>query len=283
MTSSRGRCSAATRCASWRKSVACSRRRRFGTGFARLWCVVELPRQYRVPNEPLILLADGMRFQFAGKPWVLYLMAVRPCSGKTALFLDPCLIPGQEGARRWERALQSIPTSVYSRVRALVVDNLNGMQKIAKRQHWILQLCHFHLIHKLQFHRRGQHRTLKGGCVREEIYRLVRVALDAPEGPLLKETISELQRCSLGDCGTLRMQAVVRDFLACLEHYRAYRVHPDLDLPTTTNVMESMGGIIRDLLRRSHSANNPQSLILWTTAMTRLHPHLVCNGRRSTD
>src|ERR1700690_3004668 len=36
---------------------------------------VELPRQYRVPNEPLILLADGMRFQFAGKPWVLYLMA----------------------------------------------------------------------------------------------------------------------------------------------------------------------------------------------------------------
>jgi hypothetical protein len=241
------------------------------------------PRRYRVPSGPLILLADGMRFQFGGKPWVLYLTAVRPCRGTAALFLDPCLFPGSEGARRWERAFDGVPAQIRSNVRALVADNLNGMQKIAKRQRWVFQLCHFHLIHKLQFHRRGKTRALKGGRVREKIYVLVRTALKLPDGLKLDKTVGALRKRAAGDCGTRRMQAVLRDFLACLHHYRAYRAHPELDLPTTTNVMESMGGIIRDLLRRTHAANNPKSLLRWTTALIRLHPHLVCNGRHSTE
>lgn len=64
---------------------------------------LEQPPKPRMPDGPLVLLADGMRFKFAGKPWVLYLTAIKPCSGKTALFFDPMLIIGLEGAWRWER------------------------------------------------------------------------------------------------------------------------------------------------------------------------------------
>jgi len=241
------------------------------------------PRRRHLPQGPLVLLADGMRFQFAGKPWVLYLTAIKPCSGKTALFFDPMLIIGREGAIRWEQAFAAIPRNAHRRICGLVVDNLNGMQKIAKHQKWVLQLCHFHLIHKLQFHRRGRYRALKGGKIREEIYHLVLNALELPAGAAFERTISDLRKRAAGDCGTARMQAVLREFLACLEHYRAYRAHPALGMPNTTNVMESMGGVIRDLLRRSRSATNPNSLLDWVTAMIRLHPQLVCNGKISTD
>ena len=39
--------------------------------------------------------------------------------------------------------------------------------------------------------------------------------------------------------------------------------------------------MIRDLLRRSRAANNPKSLLRWTTAFVRFHPQLVCNGFHS--
>lgn len=244
---------------------------------------VGLPRNYRMPRGPLILLADGMRFQFVGKPWVLYLRALKPCAGASALFLDPVLAAGRERATQWEQVFADMPWRLRSHICGLVVDNLRGMQIIAKRQRWVLQLCHFHLIHKLQFHRRGQYRALKGGQIREEIYLLIRKALELPDGPSLDGVVTDLRKRSKADCGTKRMQGVVREFLFCLAYYRAYRDHPSLGMPATTNVMESMGGIIRDMLRRSRSANNPASLLRWATALVRLRPQLVCNGRNSTD
>lgn len=240
---------------------------------------VSRPGPQKIPRGPLVLLADGLWFQFARKPWVLYLTALKSCSGHSAFFLDPLLFPGKEGATRWEQVVAAIPAHAQARIRALVVDNLRGMHLLAKRRRWVLQLCHFHLILKLQVHRRGPRRALKGGTVREEIYRLIRNALELPEGPRLSRVIGRLERLAQTSCGTQRMQAVVREFLYCIGHYRAYQAHPTLGLPTTTNTVESMGGIIRDLLRRSRAASSPRSLLLWATALIRLRPEITCNGK----
>jgi len=255
-------------------------RHRFRGALARF---VARPCDNKIPDGPLVLLADGMRFKFAGKLWVLYLTALKPCASEKALFLDPLLFAGGEAATRWRRAFAAIPKTARSRICGLVVDNFNGMRKIAKQQRWVLQLCQFHLIHKLQFHRRGPRRTLKGGKVREELYWLIRKAMELPAGGEFERVIATLQHRAGGDCGTRRMQAVVREFLVCIEHYRAYRSHSNLGMPTTTNVMESMSEIIRDLFRRHRSANNPASLLCWAKALIRMRPHLVCNGRPSTD
>lgn len=240
---------------------------------------VTRPSPKQIPRGPLVLLADGLWFQFEGKPWVLYLTALKPCAGKSAFFLAPLLIAGKEGATRWEQAVAAIPAQARARIRALVVDNLRGMHLVADRRRWVLQLCHFHLILKLQVHRRGPRRALKGGTVREEIYHLIRTALELPEGPRLKSVLGRLHRLAQTSCGTRRMQAVVREFLACIKSYRMYRTHPALGLPTTTNTVESMGGIIRDLFRRSRAASNPRSLLLWATALIRLRPEITCNGK----
>ena len=235
---------------------------------------------HQIPQGPLILLADGMRFKFSGKVWVLYLTALKSCHRKEAVFLDPLLISGMEGAKRWEQVFAAIPTHAYQRICGLVSDNLRGMQLIARRRNWVLQLCQFHMIYKLQFHRRGLHRKLKGGKVREEIYLLIRKALILPDGLALKDVLDRLRHLTETSCGTRRMRLVVLEFLYCIDYYRAFETHPDLGLPSTNNTMESMGSIVRDALKRSHAASNPKSLLLWATALLRLRPATICNNKR---
>ena len=128
------------------------------------------PRDLRLPSGPLILLLDGIRFQFSGRIWVLYQLAFKSCRGETAYFLDPVLLEGREGAMNWERIIVTIPLKVRARIRGVVVDNLCGLGLVIRRHGWALQLCQFHLIMKLQVHPRWQRRALKGGNIRFEIY-----------------------------------------------------------------------------------------------------------------
>ncbi|MDA8107715.1 MAG: hypothetical protein M0015_03675 [Betaproteobacteria bacterium] len=262
--------------ASNRQSVALAAfRYRFRQALKRF---VARPSPQKIPRGPLVLLADGLWFQFDGVPWVLYLMALKPCRGNHAVFLDPMLCPGKEGASRWQRALAAIPQQAQRRIQAIVVDNLPGLRKLAHQHGWILQLCHFHLLLKLQVHRRGVRYALRGGPVREEIYQLMREAVELPEGRRLHHTLQRLRRLSLSDCGTARIQATVREFLQAFRFYRSYLTHPHLGLPRTTNAIESMGRPVREMFRSSRSGSNPRSVLLWATALIRMRPRITCNG-----
>jgi hypothetical protein len=232
-----------------------------------------------IPAGSLTILADGLRFHFRGRPWVLYLVAVKSCSGNTAVFFDPWLFPGKEGAFRWARIFAALPTEVQHRSVALIVDNLNGMKRIAQQHRWILQLCHFHLLQKLQVQWKRPRRALKGGIIREELYQLVRQALETASPFVFNETMACLEQLANTDTVTLRLQAVLREFLLSAPFYRSYQMHPDLHLPTTTNAVESMACVVRDLLRRTRSASNPRALIRWVTALIRLRPTITCNGK----
>ena len=240
---------------------------------------VARPSPQKLPLGKLTLLADGLWFHFHNKPWILYLTALKSCSEKTAIFLDPILLPGKEGAISWRQVFAAIPPEPRARIRALVVDNLQGMKLIAEQEGWILQLCHFHLILKLQILRGRERRTLKGGGVRENIYRTICQTLETPNESQLNVLLMRLMRLTHTSCGTRRIKAVVREFLNSIKYYRAYKTHPELNLPTTTNTVEAMCGIIRNLLRRNHCASNPKSLLQWTTGLVRLRQTLTCNGK----
>jgi len=220
----------------------------------------------------------SISFEFGGRPWVLYLTALKPCKGNYATFLDPLLFSGREGASRWQQAVAAIPPNATRRIQAMVVDNLPGMKRIAQRHGWPLQLCHFHLLLKLQAHRRGVRYTLRGGSVREEIHRLIRNALELSDEDRLSQVLKRLAHLSHDNCGTLRIQTTVREFLLNLEYYRAYLAHPQLDLPHTTNSVESMGRLLREMFRSSRAGSNPASLLLWATTFIRLRPTVTCNG-----
>jgi hypothetical protein len=239
---------------------------------------VARPSPQKIAPGSLVLLADGLWFEFDGVPWVLYLMALKPCRGNRATFLDPLLLPGKEGASRWQQALAAIPPEASRRIQAMVVDNLPGMRKIAHQRHWVLQLCHFHLLLKLQAQRRSVRYTLRGGPVREEIHQLIRSALELPNGHRLSQTLERLERLSRGDCGTLRIQTTVREFLKAAQFYRSCLMHSHLGLPRTTNSVESTCRLLRELFRSSRAGSNPASVLLWATALIRMRPTVICNG-----
>lgn len=239
---------------------------------------VARPAPQRIPRGPLVLLADGLWFEFDGIPWVLYLTALKPCRSNHATFLDPLLLPGKEGATRWRQALAAISPAARRRVQAMVVDNLPGMRKLADQHRWVLQLCNFHLLLKLQARRGRVRYALRGGQVRAEIHELIRNALKLPNGSRLAWTLERLRHLSQGDCGTLRVQTTVREFLMGLQFYRSYLNHPTLGLPLTTNAVESMCRLIREMFRSSRAGSNPTSVLLWATALIRLRPPLTCNS-----
>lgn len=239
---------------------------------------VARPSPPAIPCGPLVLLVDGLWFEFNGVPWVLYLTALKPCRGHVATFLDPLLFPGKEGASRWQQAVAAIPPEAVRRIQAMVADNLPGMRRLAHARRWVLQLCHFHLLLKLQALRRGVRYALRGGSVREEIHQLIRAALELPEGRRLSRVLGRLRRLSRGDCGTRRVQTTVREFLNALPFYRSYLTRPNLGLPRTTNSVESMCRLLREMFRSSRAGSNPASVLLWATALIRLRPRVICNG-----
>jgi hypothetical protein len=101
---------------------------------------VARPGPQKIPAGPLLLLVDGLWFQFEGRPWVLYLTALIPCRRRYAIFLVPLLLPGKEGASGWRETVAAIPASPLRRFQALVADNLPGMRGLAHELGWVLQL-----------------------------------------------------------------------------------------------------------------------------------------------
>lgn len=236
------------------------------------------------PGE-LVLLIDGLWFRFNGRPWVVYLMALKPVNSDTATFIDPVILRGRETRRGWQRALEAMPLEWRVRIRAVVSDNFGGCTTIAKTNGWVLQLCQFHLLAQLRS-RIGIRRpsVVTARSVRKEAYELIRVALVANEGPVLKTTIERLIFLGNDKDTPWRFANIVREFIRRLDAYRAYKLYPEYRLPNTTGSVESMGRVIRDLMRRTRSLSTPDSLIRWLKTYIRLRPTIVCNeGRNYTN
>src|SRR4249920_921316 len=150
-------------------------------------------RDLHLPKGPLVLVLDGLYFRFRGKDWVLYVMAVKPCQQNRAVFLDPVLRKGRENMQGWSHAFTTIPPSVHRRIRASVSDEISGIIKLGTTQGWIVQLCHFHLISRLQNCRGRRNRRLEGRPLREALYQHVRQALELPDGPRLQTVLKKLR------------------------------------------------------------------------------------------
>jgi hypothetical protein len=240
---------------------------------------VSRSRRLRLPRGPLVLILDGLYFRFQGEDWVLYVMAVKPCHQNRAVFLDPVLRSGRENMQGWSQAFTTIPASIHRRIRASVSDEIAGIIKLGKSRRWIVQLCHFHLISRLQNCRRRRNRKLAGRSLREALYQLTRKALDLPDGPRLQTVLKKLRRLVRKATALRVIRMIVREFLRRIDHFRAYRKYPKLNLPTTTGSVEAMNRRIRDLMRQTRSISSPQALILWATALIRTRPIVMCNGK----
>ena len=252
-------------------------RRRCQTAQKRLVRRLDVPDGLPDDNTPLVLLADGLWFRFRQLPWVLYDMAFKPVDLDTAFFLDPVLLPGDERAERWRKALATIPEHLRKRTRALVSDGFRGSKAIARKHGWVHQRCHFHLKATLASQLGRCSPGLRGIPVRRTIYRAVCEMLE----PCSEDRLARLRQLLLEqsrhpDCPR-RMGGAVREAIRNLLHFRAYLHHPELCLPTTVCAVESMHNLIR---RSVTCINSPQALLLRCRSFLRLQPTIVSNGAK---
>lgn len=231
------------------------------------------------PSDGSILICDALWCRFKQRLWVLYLMALRPIDSNRAIFLDPLLSCGPESKTGWERAIDTIPIDRKAEIRAFVVDNFQGCTTIAKRHSWVLQLCHFHLIATLRSKLGGvRRRDLKDRHLRLEAFRLVRSALKTEDDAQLVACIDRIRALHEDRLLQWKIRNLLREFVRRMDHYRAYRTHPQFALPRTTGSAEAMVRVLRDMMRRTRNFSSPNALRLWATNYIRIRPEIVCNS-----
>lgn len=236
-------------------------------------------RRRILPRGRYALLGDGLYFKFKRVDWVMYVMALKPTRSHRAFFLDPVLLQGKESCERWRQAVATIPQGTRKRILAFVSDGFRGSKLVAKEHGWIHQRCHFHLLMALiRRHGRRSYR-IKGTGIRERLLGVVRVLLTTTDAVMKrKQTLKAQRLLSHPLCPPwIRKQTI--EFLRTLDDFRAYLIYPELNLPATTNAIESSGKIIR---KATSTARTPRSVLLRATAFLRLRKSITCNGKLST-
>lgn len=223
----------------------------------------------------LTLIIDGLWCNFQGQEWVLYVMAIKSYSDDVAYFLDPVLLRGKECLRNWKHVVQTIPKSLKKRIIAIISDGFNGCDHLAEEHGWIHQRCHFHLLRHLEGVRGKRKKYWNPNHSREQIYQIIRQLITVKDCSLLPELIHELRKLIENEDCPRRLRFVVNDVLRKLPAFRSYLNYPELHLPHTTNVVESMNSLLR---KSTNKLNHPKSLFLWAAGYIRAKKKLFCHG-----
>ncbi len=234
--------------------------------------IVRQKRVIRIRGPKLILVIDAQWQYFKGDLWTLYFLSAKSINSKTVVVFDPVLKRGKENSTAWNDIINQLPLSVKKRIIALISDGIRGIETISLNNDWIIQRCHFHLLSMLQ-KMRGKRASTPGRLIREEIYCSVKLALSETSKRKLNILCKRLAVLAEDDQCPKRMRMVVRDFLRRLPEFRSYLEYPDLNLPKTVNVMESINSFVRG---RARTVNSPRSWHKWAIACTRLKSKFTC-------
>jgi len=234
--------------------------------------VVGKKRIIRIRGQKLILVIDAEWQYFKGELWTLYFLSAKSIDSETVVVFDPVLEQGKENAASWNTIMHRLPISIRMRIIAIISDGVRGIETIAINNGWIIQRCHFHLLSML-YKMRGKRASTSGKLIREEICLSVRRALVETSETKLYILSQRLIVLARDDKCPRRMRMAVRDFLRRLPEFRSYLTYPELNLPTTINVMESINSFIR---RKSRTVNSPVSWHKWAIACTRFKSKFTC-------
>jgi len=234
----------------------------------------------RLPRGPSALLGDGFYFKFNRMDWVLYIMAVKPLRSHRAFFLDPVLFLGKESYDRWRMALATIPRDTRKRILAFVSDGFRGSQRISEQNHWLHQRCSFDLLAALIRGKGKRRYRIRNSVLRDKVLEATRILLSSKNAHLLTQARRAIRtRIARPNCPTyVRKQSL--EFLEREQDFRTYLRYPKLNLPATTNSIESTGRMVR---KATSTARTPESVLLRATTLLRLKKSIACNGKFSTE
>lgn len=233
----------------------------------------------RIPHGRLIAIADAIEIHLQEKIYTMYFILLRTIRSSQATITPSIIYPGKENYNMaWKKVFEKFLNTIQKRIIALVCDGNSGLVKFAKQHGWILQRCHFHLRHRIANYIRtgpmGKNRAL--ACKVKKF--IDDILLDTPEHKARK-AVEKLQLI----LPTLRSQFLkthLRGLTKNYKHYRSYLYFPHLHLPSTSNSVESLNSLIRNLQHRARGFSNLVSLQKWIEALCKHHEKIVCNGKK---
>ncbi|MBI2591713.1 MAG: transposase [Candidatus Brennerbacteria bacterium] len=240
-----------------------------------------LPWPTTPKSGPLILVADAF-VQYIEHSWhTWYCFLVRAVDGEDAVILSPICRKGTEVAQGWQESFSTLSDSILERTVALVCDGHNGLILEARRRHWLIQRCHFHLIARLQSKRsrwrRGFHQ--KEGKL---IYQLVMQIIETCSDRTIKKSLEQLM--DIGRVTTSKdVRRVISGVMTNWSDYRTYQRYPELNLPITSNTAESFIGLVRNLLHRARGFRTVRSMSCWIEALVKTQKTIKCRGKNQPN
>lgn len=232
-----------------------------------------------LPDGPLVLIADALRLTRGRKEWALYDLAIKPVDADVAFIMSPVLLAGRESARGWRQALTTIPPALRQRIKALVSDGLPGAETICREYGWIHQRCHWHLQAMFGGSRRPRRhvRTLLHR-IRTLASRTASLAANATDTERLQGLLGVLETIiPMVPKRAWKLPGIIRQFIADIDAFRAHLLHPELELPVTTGVVESLHSRFRAVTARIHS---PTAVWRRSACYVRLHSTMRCRARK---
>ena len=233
----------------------------------------ELPKRTR-----FIAVADALVKFLSGEWYTWYFIFLRPVNKKEAFILPFFCKQGTETAPGWNKAFDTVPSGIQSRILALVCDGHTGLVTEAKWQHWKLQRCHFHLLSRLQ----GRRSRWSTGRHREEakrIYERVNVVLESRDETKVFKDIHELEQIGWNSTSK-EVRTVLNGLVSNYHDYRTYLENPDLNLPTTNNTAETFVGLVEELSRRGRGFKTIEAFNEWITILIKTRKKIFCRPRK---
>lgn len=231
----------------------------------------DLPSQ-----EELVAIADAMILTLNRQTFAVYFIIIRRLNEQRAIIAPPYVKEGPESCQGWFEAFSSLPPQTLKFVRVLVCDSHLGLISYAKRNEWLIQRCHFHLLAALQGRRsrwaRSRHRQ-EG----QRIYELANTVLTSTEEYKVEAALLTLQEIKMYTTSPI-LRKVLSGFINHYAEYRTYFYYPQFYLPRTSNAAESLIGSIRKLSHKAHGFRTITSFLKWTCALLKFKKAVTCNG-----
>lgn len=240
---------------------------------------VAKPRTHPKTLNAPVLVMDGIWYSFKGEYWILYLLLLKGTDGM-AYVLDPVMRKGKETLENWQQALRTIPRRFKEQIRVVVSDNFRSSVIVARRAKWLHQLCHFHLLAELRRKRGRRKKTISAKALREEIYQGIQTILHVRSKEQVATLLKRLGVLADDPSCPVRLSFIVGEFIRRHFLYRTYLEHPEYDIPTTTNAVESFNKMIR---KHTRYLRTPKAVRLWATVFTRRRKTIACNGKRQPN
>jgi hypothetical protein len=233
----------------------------------------------KIPDGPLIVVADGLIEYFGNKKYAIYFILIRSISDSKAFIFPPYMHSG--GEIDWHKAFEKLPDEIFNRICVLVCDGHSGLTSLAQRHQWKLQRCHFHLLYRIGHCASFGHLNKTNG-IGLKIKNLVQVVLYHKDPEAISLAIGALQEIRLG-ITSKAFKTVISGFLHHYQDYRTYLDYPQYFLPTTSNTAEVLNSQIRDLQYRARGFRTPKSLFSWITGFCKYRKFITCRGKNQPN